>query len=63
MVPLNDEPDNMVFAIARTGIADDVAALAINHALVTESCMFSRIPEESVPHELHTWGAIPAPRL
>ena len=62
MVTLNNEPDNVVFAIARTSIADDMAALAINHALVTESCTFSRIPEESVPHELHTWAInIPMP--
>ena len=49
MVPLNKEPDGAVFAIART--ADNVAALAINHALITESCHFTRTPK-SVPSHL-----------
>ena len=39
-----------------------MAALAINHALVTESCTFSQIPEESASHELHTWAInVPMP--
>ena len=58
MVPLTDEPENAVFAIIRTGIADDMAALAINHAIVTESCKFSQNPEECIPHELHTWTIV-----
>ena len=62
MVPLNDEPENAVFAIIRTSIADDIASLAINHAIATESCRFSQNMEDCVPHKLHTWTiVIPKP--